>query len=249
MIETIAIVAGVALLAAGCVLLRHRYWPMRQEEEPREDVAEYIAMMVSVLYALILGLALVSVWDARSSADEHVQTEASAAHQIYLLAGGLPADRAEEVRSGMTGYVRHVVHTEFPAMAVQEPLGQEGWDLLYRVRAANQVPETATTAQQATVQETLVQLSTLDEARRGRESDALNSLSPALWFGLLVGGVLTVAFMFLFGISRSFTHVVMVMGLTALITFTVLLVYQLNQPFNGLLAVDPSPFSRYFRSG
>jgi hypothetical protein len=38
----------------------------------------------------------------------------------------------------------------------------------------------------------------------------------------------------------------MVMGLTALITFVVLLVYQLNQPFGGLFSIDASSFTRYF---
>ncbi|MCT9079276.1 hypothetical protein [Streptomyces fulvoviolaceus] len=42
----------------------------------------------------------------------------------------------------------------------------------------------------------------------------------------------------MFGVKRSFTHVAMVMGLTALITLTVLLGNQLNLPFSGLLAVD-----------
>ncbi|MET7680515.1 DUF4239 domain-containing protein [Streptomyces sp. NPDC005423] len=246
MIEIIAIVLGVSLLAAGCVLVRHRFWPPAPDEEPREDVAEYISMMVGVLYALVLGLALVSVWDSRSSAEDHVQTEASAAHQVYLLADGLPADGTERLRTAMTAYVQHVVGAEFPLMTRGQALGMDGWTLLHRVRAADQVPDNATPAQQATVQEVLAQLSTLDDARRGREADAVNSLSPTLWFGLIVGGTLTVAFMFMFGVRRSFTHVVMVMGLTALITFTVLLVYQLNLPFSGLLAVDSSTFTRYF---
>ena len=73
-----------------------------------------------------------------------------------------------------------------------------------------------------------------------------NILSPVIWFGLIVGGVLTIAFMFMFGVQRSFTHVVMVMGLSGLITFTVLLIYQLDSPFAGLFAVDATPFTRYF---
>lgn len=246
MIEIIAVVLGVAMLSAACVLVRHRYWPLSPDDEPREDVAEYISMMVGVLYALVLGLALVSVWEARSSAEQHVQTEASAAHQVYLLADGLPTGSTEQVRTAMKVYVHHVVSAEFPSMTEEQPLGVEGWTLLHQVRAANQAPDDATPTQQATVQEVLAQLSTLDDARRGRESDALNSLSPTLWLGLIIGGALTVAFMFMFGVKRSFTHVVMVMGLTALITFTVMLVYQLNLPFSGLLAVNSSSFTRYF---
>ncbi|MET9494824.1 DUF4239 domain-containing protein [Streptomyces sp. NPDC006552] len=245
MIVSLAIVLGVAVLAAAVVLVKHRFWPLGPDDEPREDVAEYISMMVGVLYALVLGLALVSVWDAQSSAEDHTATEASAAHQIHLLAAGLPAERADRMRGEIEAYIRHVTETEWPAMAEQAPLGPAGWRMLDEVRATGQVPADATPAQQATGQEILAQLSTLDEARRGRESDATESLSPVIWFGLIVGGGLTIAFMFMFGVQRSVTHVVMVAGLSALITFTVLLIYQLDSPFDGVFAVDATPFTRH----
>ncbi|MEU8890818.1 hypothetical protein [Streptomyces sp. NPDC048442] len=245
MIETLAVVLGVAVLAGACVVVKHRFWPPSDEDEPREDVAEYISMMVGVLYALVLGLALVSVWDTRSSAEEHVQTEAGAAHQLYLLAEGMPAEQADRMRTGVTTYVRHVVTAEWPRMAERQPLGEQGWSLLGEVRAAEQVRDGATTAQQVTAQEMLAQISALDQARRGRESDAEQGLSPILWFGLVIGGVLTLAFMFMFGVQRSFMHVVMVMGLAALIAFMVLLIHQLDAPFSGLLAVDSAAYTRY----
>jgi hypothetical protein len=246
MTETLAIVLGCALLAAAGILVKHRLWPPDPDEEPREDVAEYISMMVGVLYALVLGLALVSVWDTRSGAEEHVQAEASAAHQIRLLSDGLPPGQAERTREGIEAYVRHVTGTEWPAMRNGSFPAQDGWALLDRLRAQEEIPADATASQQITAQESLAQLSALGEARRGREADAGEGLSPVLWFGLIVGGLLTVTFMFMFGVKRSFTHVVMVMGLTALITFTVLLIHQMNTPFDGLFAVDEGPFTRYF---
>ncbi|MFI5661941.1 hypothetical protein [Streptomyces sp. NPDC051684] len=244
MIASLAIVLGVALLAAAIVLVKHRFWPLGPDAEPREDVAEYISMMVGVLYALVLGLALVSVWDTRSGAEDHTATEASAAHQIHMLADGLTPAQGAQVRTDIERYMAHVADTEWPAMTEGRPPGSSGWHLLADVRAASRVPNDATPSQQATVQETLAQLSVLDEARRGRESDAGERLSPVIWFGLIVGGVLTVAFMFMFGVQRSVTHVVMVMGLSALITFTVLLIYQLDGPFGGLMAVESDPFTR-----
>ncbi|MER7173433.1 hypothetical protein [Streptomyces mesophilus] len=246
MTETLAIVVGVALLAAAVVLVKHRLWPLGPDDEPREDVAEYISMMVGVLYALILGLALVSVWDSHSTAEEHTATEAGAAHQIHLLADGLPGAQARALRDQIEAYAQHVTATEWPAMAQGELPGGAGWQLLDHVRAAAQLPADATPAQQVAGLETLGQLGTLDEARRGREADAAQSLSPVIWLGLITGGLLTVAFMFMFGVKRSFTHVVMVMGLSALITFTVLLIYQLDSPFKGLFAVGPDAFTRYF---
>ncbi|MER5948661.1 DUF4239 domain-containing protein [Streptomyces sp. NPDC001904] len=246
MTEILAVVLGVALLAAAVVLLKHRFWPMGPDDEPREDVAEYISMMVGVLYALVLGLALVSVWDTHSGAEDHVAAEAGAAHQVRLLAAGLPAAQAAQLRGGIETYVRHVTDTEWAGMADERGPDRAGWRMLDGIRAAAQTPADAAPAQQATVQETLAQLSVLDEARRGREADAGERLSPVIWFGLIVGGFLTVAFMFMFGVTRSVTHVVMVMGLSALITFTVVLIYQLNTPFSGMFAVGPDPFTRYF---
>ncbi|MEB8337586.1 bestrophin-like domain [Streptomyces endophyticus] len=246
MIEILAIVLGVALLAAAIVLVKHRYWPLGPEDEPREDVAEYISMMVGVLYALVLGLALVSVWDTHAGAEDHAAAEASAAHQIHLLSAGLTPTQGERVRADIERYMTHVADTEWPAMEQGDPPDAAGWRLLSGVRAQSRLSSDATPSQQATVQETLAQLSVLDEARRGRETDAGERLSPVIWFGLIVGGGLTVAFMFMFGVQRSFTHVVMVMGLSALITFTVLLIYQLDGPFTGLMAVDPEPFTRSF---
>ncbi|MGW7415782.1 bestrophin-like domain [Streptomyces sp. NPDC054863] len=246
MTETLAIVLGVALLAAVAVLLKHRFWPMGPDDEPREDVAEYIAMMVGVLYALLLGLALVTVWDANASAEEHVQAEAGAAHQIHLLADGLPPAPRVRLKTRVEAYVRHVTETEWPRMAEGGPLSPEGWRLLGDVRSAAQAPEGAPRAVQVVAEESLAQLGMLDDARRGREADLGERLSPILWLGLVAGGILTVLFMFLFGVQRNFTHVVMAMGLSGLITFMVLLIHQWDEPFSGWLAVDATPFTRYF---
>ncbi|MEU6974698.1 MULTISPECIES: hypothetical protein [unclassified Streptomyces] len=246
LLETLVVVIGVAVVAALAVVAKTRLFPMREEDEPREDVAEYIAMMVSVLYALVLGLCLVSVWDSRTVADDQVRVEASALHQTYLLADGFPAGQQEPVRQAARSYATHVVDVEWPLMAERAPLGPEGWTLLGRLRDAGRLHGTGTTAQQIAAQEMLAQLGYLDDARRGREAASQESLSPVLWTGLIIGGLLTLVFMFLFGISRSTTHVVMVMGLAGFIAFTVLLVHQLDAPFGEMLGASPDPFTRYF---
>ncbi|WP_329485862.1 DUF4239 domain-containing protein [Kitasatospora sp. NBC_01246] len=247
LLQTLAVVLGAALVAAAIVLLKGRFFPVPEDAEPREDVAEYIAMMVGVLYALVLGLSMVSVWEIHSGALNHSQDEAGALHQTYLLADLLPPDRRDALRTTATAYAVQVVHAEWPRMAAREPLGPDGWGLLNQLRTVSQASsQDDTPTQQNASQEMLAVLTTLDDARRGREASAMSSLSTVLWVGLVIGGTLTVAFMFLFGIKRSATHVVMVMGLTGLIAFTILLIQQLDAPFDGFLAVTPQAFTRYF---
>ncbi|MFD3532881.1 hypothetical protein [Streptomyces sp. NPDC058664] len=244
--ETLVVVLGVALAAALGVFVKTKLFPLGEDEEDREDVAEYIAMMVSVLYAVVLGLCLVSVWDTRSAADDHVQAEASALHQMYLLADALPADRRQPLRDAARTYAGHVVDVEWPVMAAREPLDMSGWRLLEDLRRAGEVGDSAKVPQQIAAQEVLAQLGYVDDARRGREAAAQERLSPVLWAGLIIGGSLTLAFMFLFGIRRSTTHVVMVMGLAGFIAFTVLLIHQLDSPFGPVLGATPDAFTRYF---
>ncbi|WP_406862093.1 hypothetical protein ABZO31_17120 [Streptomyces sp. HUAS MG47] len=249
LLETLAVVLGVGLLMALIVLVKDRLAPVREDDGTREDVAEYIAMMVSVLYAIVLGLCLVSVWDNRVSAEDHVQAEASALHQTYLLAASLPEERRAPLREAARAYAAHVVDVEWPRMAARGPLLEEGWTMLDRIRVAGEVGDSATVAQKIAAQEVLAQLGYVDDARRNRETAAQERLSPVLWTGLILGGVLTLAFMFLFGINRSGTHMVMVMGLAGFIAFTVLLVHQLDSPFGGMLSASADPFTRYFASG
>ncbi|MER8232291.1 hypothetical protein ACIRQY_14670 [Streptomyces sp. NPDC101490] len=244
--ETLVVTGAVALVAAVSVYAKTRLFPVGEDEEPREDVAEYIAMMVSVLYALVLGLCLVSVWDTSSSASGAVQAEASALHQTYLLADAYPAAQQQPLRDAARAYSDHVVNVEWPVMEAREPLGRSGWDLLARLRQASVIPDSAKPPEQIAGQEVLAQIGYVDDARRSREAAAQTSLSPVLWAGLIIGGFLTLAFMFLFGISRSGTHVVMVMGLAGFIAFTVLLIHQLDAPFGAMFGANPTPFTRYF---
>ncbi|MFE4617810.1 hypothetical protein ACFRJ7_17055 [Streptomyces sp. NPDC056747] len=244
--ETLVVVLGVAFVAALAVFAKTKLFPVGDEEEPREDVAEYIAMMVSVLYAVVLGLCLVSVWDTRSSAADHVQAEASALHQTYLLADALPATHRQPLRDAARSYANHVVDVEWPAMVAREPLDTSGWRMLEQLRRAGEVSDSDRVSEHIAAQEVLAQLGYVDDARRGREAAAQERLSPVLWTGLLIGGALTLAFMFLFGIKRSTTHVVMVMGLSGFIAFTVLLIHQLDSPFGEMLGATPDAFVRYF---
>ncbi|WMX46157.1 DUF4239 domain-containing protein [Streptomyces roseicoloratus] len=246
LLETLAVIVLVALVAAVAVYVKTRLFPLREGEEPREDVAEYISMMVSVFYALVLGLCLVSVWDNRADADDRVQAEASALHQTYLLADALPAEQRGPLREAARTYAGHVVDVEWSRMAERRPLGDEGWALLDRLRSAGELHGKGTTSQQIAAQEVLAQIGYVDDARRGRETAAEERLSVVLWAGLVIGGLLTVAFMFLFGLNRSSTHVILVMGLSGFIAFTVLLIHQLDTPFGTELGVSADPFTRYF---
>jgi len=244
-ISGLIVVAVAGLIGALGLLVRVKVFPGREDEE-REDVAGYVTMMVGVMFALILALALVSVWEDRDSAEGHTATEASSLHETYLLgASMLPADQ-QKIQAAATAYADHVVHTEWPAMRAGKEVGDTGWQLLTDLRTSFLNADVATPARAAVLSDASTQLSTLADARRGRLEDAEKRMPSILWIGLVLGGLLTVALTFIYGIEQRFTHIGMVMGLAALIGFVLLLIYNLDNPFSKGTGADSGAFTRYF---
>jgi hypothetical protein len=244
-ISGLIVMAVAGLIGAAGLLVRVRVFPAKEDEE-REDVAGYVTMMVGVMFALILALALVSVWEDKDSAEGHVATEASSLHEIDLLAASmLPADQAR-IQAAAGAYADDVVHTEWPAMRAGKDVGDHGWDLLAGLRTSFLDADVATPARQAVLSDATTQLSNLADARRGRLDDADKRMPSVLWIGLVLGGLLTVTLTFIYGIEQRFTHVGMVMGLAALIGFMLILIYNLDNPFNPGIGADTASFTRYF---
>lgn len=243
---TLGIVLSCALLGVVIVLLKHKFFPAKPDDESDTEPADYIAMMISVIYALVLGLALVAVYGTNSDAQSDVQTESGALYQVYMLADSLPAKQEAQVRSTADAYAHYVTTVEWKRMADHRSLGPEGWTMLDKLRDIYQSTEPARPTEQNAAQEALSQISTLDQARLSREQDGESTMSPVLWIGLFIGGVLTVGFMFAFGVKRQVGHLIMVMCLSGFIVFMILLIYQLDQPFSGILSVGSGAFGSYF---
>src|SRR2546423_9077327 len=103
------IVVAIAALVGGAGLrLKVRLFPKREDEES-EDVTGYATMMVSVVFALVLGLSLVSVWENKDSAGSHVSAESSSLHEISLLATALLPDDQHRIQDAATTYAHYVV--------------------------------------------------------------------------------------------------------------------------------------------
>jgi hypothetical protein len=202
--------------------------------------------MVGVLYALVLGIVLVSVWEGRDDAQASVQTEASSLNQISVLAKAIPSPSGPLIQRDVQAYANIVVNVEWPEMAAHQPLSSAGWTSLTDLTNAIEAYQPATAVQQNISAEALSQLSSVYDARHSRQQESADGLSPILWIGLILGGILTIVFVFCFGVERSGNHLTMVMGLTGLVGFLVVMVFELNHPFSGSMGINADMFSQYF---
>ncbi|MEV0598308.1 hypothetical protein AB0I82_03240 [Streptomyces sp. NPDC050315] len=224
-----AATCGVVLLVT--VLNQRRI--NEEEDDPSEtpDVMEYMTMMVGVVYAIVLGLAIAGVWEARSAAEDTVRTEAQALHEVSARARAYPEPVRDRIRADVDAYVTHVVHKEWPVMTEKGELTPRGDALLLKVRADVSDYHPRDDFQNQSYQPLVDQVAVADGARSARGLSAGPTMPPVVWFGLLAGAVVTVGLMFTLQIRRSGRELLMAGVFTALIAFLLFLVWDFDDPW------------------
>ncbi|MGG8408972.1 hypothetical protein ACM614_21450 [Streptomyces sp. 12297] len=239
-------------MALGCALvlaftaLRHRRASEDEDTSETPDVIEYMTMMVGVVYAIVLGLAIAGVWEARGAAEDNVRREAQALYEVTQRADVYPAAVRDRIRGEVDAYVTHTVAVDWPLMADDEPASAKGAELLGRLRSdvTHQAP--ANDLQAQAYQPLLDHIATADDARHARTQSASTTLPGMVWFGLLTGALVTVGLIFTLQIRRSARELLLAGLFSALIMFLLFLVWSFDAPFGRDGIDSAAPFADLF---
>ena len=240
----VLVVIGVCLAAAAGLELVERLVPSEKRQE-HNDVAGFLYAVVGIVYAVLLALLVIAVWEQYQSANETVESEASAVGEIAWLAHRLPEPERHELQEDARSYAREVVDKEWPLLEQRiegERGTPEGWDLVDDMRETLQDFEPRTEAEQELYAEGLDRIQRLGDARRMRFVAAEEGLPGVLWAVLVFGGVVTVSFTYLFGMRNTWAHRLMVMSLTAVIALVLFTIGVMEHPFSGGARIEPSAF-------
>ncbi|MFE1212466.1 hypothetical protein ACFW5L_25420 [Streptomyces albidoflavus] len=249
MSEWLVLTLAMAAVCAVVVLvtaLRHRR--VGDDDDPSEtpDVIEYMTMMIGVVYAIVLGLAIAGVWEARNAAEDHVRAEAQALHEVSERVRIYPADVRDRIRADVDAYVGHVTTTEWQSMADRGELTDEGARLLDRVRHAVTDYEPADEFEAQAYQPLMDQVMAADQAR-GARADSTEATMPAVvWFGLITGGLVTLGMIFALQIRRTARELILAGLFSALIAFLLFLIWDFDAPYSRGVATSAEPFLELF---
>ncbi|WP_405551417.1 DUF4239 domain-containing protein [Streptomyces sp. NBC_01171] len=237
---------GACAVVVLITLVRHRRAP--EDEDPSEtpDVIEYMTMWIGVVYAIVLGLAIAGVWEARSAAGDTVQAEAQALHEVFERVRVYPADVRDQVRADVDAYVSYVVDTEWKSMTDKGEVTAQGARLLDRVRqdVTDYQPRNDFEAQ--AYQPLVDQVAAADQARNARADSTGATMPPVVWWGLLAGAVITVGMVFALQIRRTARELVLAGLFSATIAFMLFLIWDFDAPFSRGIAVTAEPFLTLF---
>jgi Protein of unknown function (DUF4239) len=244
-ITGLLIVAVAMLIAVGGLVLVQRLVSTDQRKQ-HNDVAGFIYAVLGVAYAVLLGLMLIAVWEKWNEAEVITTDEANELAGIFFFAHALPQPEGRHIQELVRSYERVVVEEEWPLMA-QGSSSPEAWATLDELRGAILGLKPTTDAQQMgyaqmRYSEMLEQLHDLGNARRERLLVAEQGLPTILWIVLILGGVITVCFTYLFGLENTLMHLLMVAALALIISISLFTVASLDYPFKGDIRIHPTAY-------
>ncbi|MEU9288003.1 hypothetical protein AB0D57_25685 [Streptomyces sp. NPDC048275] len=238
--------AAAMLVVLVVTLVRHRTAPDDEDPSETPDVIEYMTMMIGVVYAIVLGLAIAGVWEARGVAQDHVQTEAQALHEISERVRVYPPDVRDRIRGDVNTYVGHVVSTEWKVMADHGKVTAEGGRLFDRIRQDVTDYEPRTDFEAQAYQPLVDQVTMADAARASRAGSTGATMPGVVWFGLITGAVVTIGMVFALQIRRTRRELILAGLFSALIAFLLFLIWDFDAPYSRGITASAEPFKELF---
>jgi len=206
-----------------------------------EDVETYTVTIIGGIYGVLLAFMIFAVWSKFDETNTTVEREADALTNLYRLAESLPQPLRGELRRDCREYVTVMTQDEWPAMAHRQS-SIRAWHLVDHMWGiVSNLPPKAL-PDEVLHDHVLTTYTHVTEYRRYRLFRAKLQLPGLLWAILIFGGVLTVGLSALFRTESLPQQLVKTGALAAMISFSLLTIWDLDGPFDGAVRVTPSAF-------
>jgi hypothetical protein len=229
--------------------------------QPYNDILGFAHGIIGVVYAVLLGFTIIVSWEQFEAADRNVGEEASAIADLYndnkLLVATFQQENRTPVKDlppsgqalntmhwALSEYVTAVVESEWDAMSkgTEDLRARNSYAFIWAAYSTYSQSAMLTPLQATFFGESLRKLNELGAHRRARLLDARKSMPTRFWTLLVGGGILIVAFSFLYGVADFRIHMLIVATMAGLIGVCLALIISLEHPFRGDTGIRKEPF-------
>jgi hypothetical protein len=239
-------VLAIAAMAAAGVFVVRRWAPAGLRNN--NEFTGFTYSFAGLVYGVYLAFTVVIVWEHFEGAETTATSEATRLSELWRDAVPLPGGDA--IQRQLVVYTRSVIRDDWPAMSAQRP-GSEAtsreyetlWKTYYGIRL------TPSDAVQATFfRESIAQLNELGRERRMRITSGSANIPATMWGLLVVGGIGMIGFTYLIGTEHGWLQITVTAFLAGTLTWAVLIVFALADPYSGDASVRPTAFEGVLQS-
>jgi hypothetical protein len=233
------LIIGTGLAVCGLLLVR-RYIGSK-ELMRHHDVAGHMLSMVGTLYAVVLGLVVVSSLNTFQQARLTVSQEANSLHNIFNLSAGLPDPIGRNLRADSLAYARAMIDDEWQAMEAGKTSESASkivsrlWLTLVKFQPSTQDQSNLHTALLAAIKD-------LGDSRHIRLTAAQPEYDYIIWTVLLLGGASVIIFTYFFGLEKLHVQLLMTVIVSCVLFLNLMVVALFGSPYSGDVKVSSLPF-------
>jgi hypothetical protein len=232
-------VVFVGLFMGGFLLVRK--FVDHKIMELHNEVAGFIYAVLGVIYAVLLGFVVITVWEDYKDAERYLNEESSHAINLYRNASSFPDSVKVKIQDAVVVYLNDMVDHEFAAMD-NFHISDEAISSYLNIWKVHQNYMPANPYQDIWYAETLKELNLLAESRRLRINSIYYDVHTFMWVVLFFGAFIIIGFSYLFGTKNTMAHLIMVFSLASTICLILVLIAALVHPYTGLIHLNPEPF-------
>ena len=237
-----AVFVGITWL--GIVVVHPILRRLLHGDEPSNETIIFSGANFGLFYAVLLGLLTIETFQYTKDVIGTIDREASNLSTLYSAADGYHDPLRGQLKSELRDYARYVIEKDWPAQ--RRGIVLEGGQ--HRLEAIRQTVlsfEPTTKTQEVLQGEMQRYLDQMGVAREQRLSAVTSSIPGLLWYLLLIGAFLTVAFVWM--LHMNFVSQFLLGGITALfLGFMIFLIYSLDRPLQGAISVTPDAFKTVY---
>jgi hypothetical protein len=241
-LELALIICGflIAVTLIGIVLVHPLMRRLIHGRSPANDIVVYIAGSFGLIYAVLLGLLTVATFQTTKDVEDDVGREAASVAAIYRAAEGYPEPLRSDVRARLRDYTHYVIDKDWPAQARGRVL-MGGEHRLQMIRRDLLSYEPTSRSQEVLQGETMRTLNALTVARQGRLGTVSAAIPAVLWYVVLAGALITIAFLWMLQIELL--PQILFGAITALfLGMMIFLIFAMDHPLQGAVSVGPDAF-------
>ena len=237
-----AVFVGVTWL--GIVVVHPALRRLLHGNEPSNETIIFSGANFGLFYAVLLGLLTIETFQYTKDVLGTIDREASNMSTLYSAADGYSDPLRARLKSELRDYARYVIDKDWPAH--RRGVVLEGGQ--HRIDAIRQTVlsfEPTTKTQEVLQGEMQRYLDAMAVAREQRLAAVSSSIPSLLWYLVLIGAFLTVAFVWM--LHMNFVSQFLLGGITALfLGFMIFLIYSLDRPLQGAISVTPDAFQTVY---
>jgi hypothetical protein len=233
-----ALIVIIAALVGAVIVYGVARWIRDRGGEPEDVTIGFLGPSLAALYLLVLAVALATEWQTIGDASQAAGNEATAIHELYWAADGLPSGPAAVIRKDTVAYANAVISHDWPQMQ-RGDVDDETTRMLAGMNTYVLRLNPSDASASAVQLDAISQIGNAENAREDRVADSTARLPLGLLAAVIVTSLVVAVFPFAGGLRTRGAGLALAAVQAALVTVGIVVVFQLNHPYSGPLAVGP----------